>query len=258
MTWNTQAQFKDMQVTAGDKSLFHSDFSSSMDGWRSRNGKWSVQDGALTQTSEATDCRNTAGNQAWTDYTYTLKARKTAGSEGFIVLFHVRGRNDFVSWNIGGWGNTRSAIEKMADGEKFEVGQSAPLTVDDTNWHDIKIELAGTDIKCSFDGKLITEATDPPPTPLPSIYAAASRVDSTGQVIVKVVNISSKPQDLQINLQGASNVAADAQGIVLTDVNSMDAPKKVSPQPADIHDAAASFTHEFPAYSVSVLKFNVK
>jgi alpha-N-arabinofuranosidase len=81
-------------------------------------------------------------------------------------------------------------------------------------------------------------------------------------VIAKVVNISSKPQALQINLQGASSVAGDAQGIVLTgnprDVNSISAPKKVYPQPADIHNAAASFTHEFPADSVTVLKFNVK
>jgi hypothetical protein len=41
-------------------------------------------------------------------------------------------------------------------------------------------------------------------------------------------------------------------------VNSIDEPKKVFPQQMEIHDAAASFTHEFPPHSVTVLKFNVK
>jgi alpha-L-arabinofuranosidase len=265
ITWNTQAQFKDVKVTAGNKTLFESDFSKdSTDGWRpNRNGQWTVQDGALTQTAEdATDCRNSTGDQSWTDYTYTLKARKIKGREGFMVMFHVKGRNSYLDWNIGGWDNAYSAVEKIGDGGKNKISRDAPLTVKDTDWHDIKVEVAGTNIKCYFDGKLITEATDPPPTPLPSIYAAASRVDSSGQVIAKVVNISAKPQALQINLQGAANVSADAQGFVLTgdprDVNSISAPKKVFPQGADIHDAAATFTHEFPPHSVSVIRFNVK
>jgi alpha-N-arabinofuranosidase len=264
MTWNTQAQFKDMKVTSGDKTLFESDFSKGAAVWRpNRNGHWTVQDDALTQTDEqVTDSRNTTGDTSWTDYTYTLKARKIQGSEGFIIMFHSRGRNSFLSWNIGGWNNSRSAIEKLDGNEKTQIGQDASLTISDTDWHDVKIEVAGTDIKCYFDGKLITEATDPPPTPLSSIYAAASKSDSAGQVIAKVVNISAKPQVLQINLQGASSVSPDAQGIVLTgdphDVNSISAPKKVYPQQADIHDAAATFSHEFPAHSVTVLKFSVK
>jgi alpha-L-arabinofuranosidase len=122
--------------------------------------------------------------------------------------------------------------------------------------------VSGTDIKCYLDGKLVTEATDPPPSAPDPIYATASRVDSTGEVILKVVNISSSPQSLQINLSGAKDVSAAGKAIVLTgkptDENSLANPKKVYPQDQDISDAGATFTHEFPAYSVNVLKIDVK
>jgi len=261
-TWNTQAQFKDIKVSSGDQVLFQSDFSQNTSGWRARDGDWSAADGALTQTSDAANCRITTGNPAWTDYTYTLKARKTGGQEGFFVLFHARGRNDFIWWNLGGWGDTRTQLEKIADDENLALGASAPVTIDVNRWYDVRIELHGTDIKCYLDDKLITEATDTPPAPLPAIYATASRADASGQVILKVVNVSSSPQNLQINLQGAADVSKDAHLILLTgqpgDMNSIAEPTKVAPQESDLHDAAATFTHEFPAYSVSVLKLAAK
>jgi alpha-L-arabinofuranosidase len=261
-TWNTEAQFKDIKVTKGDQVLFQSDFSQNTDGWRARGGDWSVADGALTQTSDATNCRMTTGDSAWADYTFSLKARKTSGREGFLVMFHVRGRNDLIWWNVGGWGNTRSQLEKISDGQNSNLGASAPVTIDDNRWYDVRIELSGTDIKCYLDDKLITEATDTPPTPVPAIFATASRVDSTGQVILKVVNVSASPQNLQINLQGATDVSKDAHLILLTgkpgDMNTIDAPRKIAPRESDLNDASASFAHEFPAYSVSVLKLTAK
>jgi alpha-L-arabinofuranosidase len=259
-TWNTQAQFKDIKVTQGDQVLFTSDFSKNSDGWFRRGGDWSVADGALTQTSEDTNCRMTTGSSSWTDYTYSLKAKKTGGREGFLIMFHVRGRNEFIWWNVGGWGDTRSQLEKMDDGQNSPLGDSAPVAIDADRWYDVRIELNGNDIKCYLDGKLITEATDTPPTPLPAIYACASRVDTTGQAILKVVNISSSPQDLQVNVKGADNVSKDGQLILLTgkpgDFNTVDLPKRVFPTESEVHDLGQTFAHEFPAYSVSVLKIS--
>jgi alpha-L-arabinofuranosidase len=261
-TWNTEAQFKDIKVTQADNVLFQSDFSQNYDGWRARGGDWSVQGGALTQASDETNCRMTTGDNSWTDYTYTLKAKKTSGREGFLVMFHVRGRNDLIWWNVGGWADTRSQLEQISDGQNTPLGASAPVTIDTDRWYDVRIELKGADIKCYLDDKLITEATDTPPAPVPAIYACASRVDSTGQVILKVVNSSPNAQTLQVNLTGATDVSKDGHLIVITgkpqDVNSIDQPTKISPRELDIHDAGTSFAQEFPSYSVSVLKLTVK
>ena len=57
-TWNTEAEFKDIQVTAPDgKVLFTSDFSRNSNGWKELGGgRWSVQDGALQQHAEKEFC----------------------------------------------------------------------------------------------------------------------------------------------------------------------------------------------------------
>ncbi len=44
-TWATDAQFKDMKVVDGDRSLFQADFSKGMQGWRRLAGEWQVENG---------------------------------------------------------------------------------------------------------------------------------------------------------------------------------------------------------------------
>jgi alpha-N-arabinofuranosidase len=262
-TFETSAMFKDIKVTQGDTVLYQCDFSNGITGWRpSRDSQWTVQDGAVTQTTMIQDTRLTTGDRTWGDYTYTLKAGKLSGNEGFIVMFHVQDRNNFLIWNIGGWGNDHSAIEQITDGIKTDLGQPAPVTVEASRWYSVRIELKGRDIKCYLDGQLITEATDTPGPPPPAVFATASRIDKTGQVILKVVNGSATPQSLRINLDGAGDVARDASVTVLSgqpkDQNTVDQPTKIVPQEVDLHDAGSSFLHEFPGYSVSVLKFSMK
>ena len=47
-TWRTHAEFKDIRVTHNGKTMFASDFSQGMDGWRTAGGEWEVRDGALS------------------------------------------------------------------------------------------------------------------------------------------------------------------------------------------------------------------
>jgi alpha-N-arabinofuranosidase len=98
--------------------------------------------------------------------------------------------------------------------------------------------------------------------PVEGFFATASRQDSTGDIILKVVNMQSTPQTVNFDLQGAATVTAKAVGDVLTgdpmDVNSIASPKKVAPQETAITDAAPKFSHEFPAYSVSVIRLKTK
>jgi hypothetical protein len=96
-TWNTAAEFKDIQVTAPDgKILFTSDFSSGTKGWKllGDGAAWSATGGALRQTAEKEFIRALAGDKSWTDYTLTLKARKISGAEGFLILFRIGGNED--------------------------------------------------------------------------------------------------------------------------------------------------------------------
>lgn len=259
-TWSTQSQYRNVNVTNGAKVLYQTDFSNGASDWTTSQGTWQTAGGVLSQTSNSTDCRDTVGNPTWTDYTYSLQAMKTGGSEGFLIMFHVQDHDNFLWWNIGGWGNTRTAIERATGGAKTQVGASSSVTVQSNRWYDISIVVQGTSIKCYLDGTLVTQATDLPSGDI--VYATASRDLATGDVILKAVNFSGSDQQLQVGLQGAVGVVDTATQTVLAgqpgDVNSLASPRNVAPQTSKITGVGASFLHTFPADSVSVIRVKAR
>jgi alpha-L-arabinofuranosidase len=261
-TWQTRAEFKDIKVTSGDKVLYQADFSKGLRGWKTDGGTWAAADGMLQQSSNRTDCRAAAGNDSWTDYTYRLKARKISGAEGFLILFHVQDRDNFIWWNVGGWGNSRTALEGAQFGAKRELGSAADVRVETNRWYDVRIEVQGRAIRCYLDDKLITEATDDPAPPLTALYATASRETADGAVIVKVVNASAAAQKLEVHLSGVTDVDKSATAEVISgqpaDVNSVAEPEKVVPRKIAVENAAPRFVHEFPPFSVTVIRLRAR
>jgi hypothetical protein len=117
--------------------------------------------------------------------------------------------------------------------------------------------LMTEEINHSCDGGLYGQ----PPAPVEGVFASASR-DTNGDIILKIVNIQSTPQQLEFGLQGVTQMDANATIETLTgqpnDVNSIAEPMKVSPKRAPLADAGPKFSHEFPAYSASVLRLKGK
>ncbi len=252
-TWLTQAEFRDAEVTQGGKTLPLPGLSQ----WTAGGGQWKADGGVLRQTSSDDNCRDQAGDVAWTDYTYHVQARKTGGAEGFLILFHSQDTGNYVWWNVGGWGNARTALERVSQGRSTQIGASAPITVETGRWYDVRIEVQGRAIRCYLEGKLVTEATDTLPAPLGPIYASASRVTKTGDVILKVVNVSARPQPVTVDLEGGRR-GGTVTGQVISgepgDVNSVASPRKVVPIAFAQTDVGSSFVHEFPAHSVTVMR----
>jgi alpha-L-arabinofuranosidase len=250
-TWLTQAEFKDIKVTRDGKTLLAGDFAQGTKGWRLLSGQWTAQDGVLRQTSPAENVRALAGDRNWRDYTYSLKARKLGGAEGFLILFRVQNDQEKAWWNLGGWGNVRHAIELGGT-----VSNGVPGRIETGRWYDIRIELRGGNIKCYLDGKLIHDVTQPA---VKALYASASHVDSTGEIILKVVNVTPAAQEAEVELRGAGRVEGPAALAVLTsaspaDENSLEQPRKVAPVTGSIDVPGPVFRHTFPAYSISVLR----
>ena len=239
----------------GDKPLFKSDFSKGLAGWRTHQGNWHVKDGALQQTEPLPDMRATIGDKSWKDYTLTLKARKLGGDEGFLILFNVQDDNAKSWWNIGGWGNVRHALEMD--------GVTAPAVngrIETGRWYDIKVENTGNRIRCWLDGKLIHEARRGSTN---SMFAVASRAETSGDVILKVVNASPEPQNVRISLAGlagkvSSGTITELSSADAKDENSLENPSKVVPRQSSLPDAAANFVHAFPGNSVSVIRLGVR
>ena len=250
-TWKTRAEFKDLRVTQGEKVLFAPDFSQGIDSWKLLGGgDWHAVAGALRQDSEAEFVRAVFGDKSWTNYVISVKARKLAGQEGFLVLFRVNNDDDKCWWNLGGWSNAQHGIELN------EILTQVPGHIETGRWYDIRVEVQDQNIKCYLDGKLIHDFNQ---AGLPSLFASATQDQKSGQMILKVVNGNEKALDTEISLQGAKELAGTGQEIVLSsenpaDENTLAQPTKVTPKTQPLTVAGPNFRRTFPGNSVTVLR----
>lgn len=256
-TWNTQAEFKDIRVATKGETLFQSGDTADLQGWNLRGGNWEAHDGVIAQSADGEDRRATIGDKDWADYILTLKARKRGGAEGFLIMFHVQDPQNWFWWNLGGWGNNTHAIEQCVGGGKSTLGRSVAGKIETGRWYDIKIELTGSGVRCYLDGKLIHDAQLPPP-PLP-IYAIAGRSEKSGELILKIANVSNEICDSLIKLEELGKVASSGSVTVLTsanpnDENSLEQPRKVAPVTRKLTHAGTTFNHSIPAHSLAILR----
>ena len=247
-TWLTQAEFKDVVVRDANKVLFRSE--KGLEGWDRKTGQWSAKDGVLKQDGNDEGAVALAGDPSWTDYTLSLKARKTGGKEGFLVLFRSADEKDYCWWNIGGWGNTGHAIE-------IKGHQSAlvPGKIETNRWYDIRVEVKGGEVACYLDNKLIQKTQRPG---RPKVYAAAGIDKKAGELILQASNPSNQPQEITINLRGWKS-EKPATGQVLTsaspdDRNSLDKPQNVAPKDIAVPVSNGAIHHTLPAWSHTVLR----
>jgi alpha-L-arabinofuranosidase len=251
-TWKTQAEFKDIRVTAPDGHLlFEADFSKGLDGWKTSGGDWKAVDGALCQNASGENIRAVTGDAAWTDYTLTLKARKLDGSEGFLILFHTPDIDHPTWWNLGGWGNTEHSLQGGDLAEDHVRG-----SIETGRWYDIKIELHGGKVKAFLDGELVHESDS---KPVAAVYAAAGRDKLAGELVLQLINPFSERMSVNVKLNGAGKLGSKAKVITLTDPNpdaenSFDNPDVVAPQTSQFSGVAPEFSYTLSPYSLTTFR----
>ena len=255
-TWATQAEYRNLTVTAGGETVYAGGFEKD---WKTVRGDWSLTDGAYRQGSLETDQRSILELPALSklsDYAVRVQARKTGGKEGFLILFRVRDEGDFYWWNVGGWGNTRDAIERSEGGGKAELAGSVPGHVETGKWYDLEVEVKGRTIRCLVDGQLVQTVYDPPRS---TLVADAGMDTKAHEVVLKVLNDGEEPAAIAVDLRGAGRLAATGTAITLTsgskeDENSFASPKKVAPVKRSVRGLGSAFTYTFPARSVTILR----
>ena len=246
-TWRTDAEYSDVKIDGQLVALTPA------------AGKWEkTAGGGLRQTELGEDRRAYGGDRkAPGDYALTLRARKLAGEEGFLVMFRVQNDSDWYWWNIGGWGNTRHAIEHSASGGKNSIAAAENQKIETGRWYDIKVECQGEKIRCYLDGKLIHDATVPPPPA--ALHAVVTKEEKSGDVLVKLVNMGAKAQSVRLNLAGVGNLTSKGEALILTGgdplaENSFDAPLRVAPVKQALSGVSPDFIWKAPAWSASILR----
>ncbi|MEV0820799.1 alpha-L-arabinofuranosidase C-terminal domain-containing protein [Nonomuraea rubra] len=251
--WNTAVRYDDVKVTAADGTvLLSDDFSAGAGAWTPGQGTWAVQDGAYAQTAQVEDARSTAGSADWSNYTIELTARKTAGAEGFLVMFGVRDTGNFYWWNVGGWNNTQSAIEKAVNGGKSSIATSS-TTVETGRDHHLKVQVSGRRITTWLDGQQVNDFVDS--SRVEPLYQVVSRDGRS--VTLKVVNAQDTAVRSSVDL-GSARFRPSATVTSLTgapsDTNSIADPDRVAPVRRQVNGFSSAFTYDFPAHSVTFIE----
>jgi alpha-L-arabinofuranosidase len=96
-----------------------------------------------------------------------------------------------------------------------------------------------------------------------SLYVSASMNDNPKELIVKIVNASSKNQQVQAGVQGIRKISASGSITTvssknLDEVNSFDAPKNITPVKTGFNTRNKSFITDVKPYSVNVYRVGVQ
>ncbi|WP_169081759.1 LamG-like jellyroll fold domain-containing protein [Paenibacillus sp. PL91] len=263
-SWSTAVDYDDVLVTsASGDTLLSDDFSAANSNWITSGGNWQVTGGVMRQSGTATPARNVAGDASWSNYTMTLKATKKSGNEGMLIGFGVKDTDNYYWWNIGGWGNTRTLVEKAVGGSKSEASSvNTTFRVETNKTYQLKIELEGSKVRCYIDNELIHEFTDSGGA-MSSLYSVVSKDNGSGDIVVKLVNNSPDVQKVNVNLEEAAALEPQGTEIVLasgntSSQNSFADPYHVAPVTSVLPGVSDSFLYDSAPNSVSILRLKTK
>jgi alpha-L-arabinofuranosidase len=138
------------------------------------------------------------------------------------------------------------------------ASESMPAAIEPGRWYDVKVEIRGNSVKGYLDGRLVQQVADARVN-AKGLLASAARDDSSGDIILKVVNAASGPVGAKIDIAGASALSSAGKAIVLTsasplDENTLEEPTKVSPKTETVKLSGATLVRSFPGNSLTVLR----
>ena len=256
-TWETQAEYKDFRIVLPDGKVEEADLSRIDREWKPISGTWSFGDGGYTQ-SESGPMKWAVWEKEWPENcTLEMKARKKGGSEGFLIFFGVNDQDGYVL-NIGGWGNSATAFERMNNGGLSAMPDKVAQHIETDRWYDIRISMNRGELTFYLDGEQILQ------TKLTRMnrYAVAGYDEQKEEIVVKMVNAEDTPFDAVVKLD---NVKIEPQGKVITlsalsgnDENSLDQPDKIIPRTQDYDRFEPEFNYRFEPWSFTIFRIKVK
>ena len=192
------------------------------------------------------------------NYTFTVEAVKTDGEEGFLIPFAVQSKDENYFWNLGGWGNTVSCLQKVSGGGK--TGQllktASDFTVETGRTYQLKVVVSGTRVQCCVDGECLIDYDTGNPAEA-NAYCVVS-TDETGDIIVKYVNVTAEKRTVAFDFGSAAVGAARVQQLSGSDpdfANTFgEAEDNLGVEEFTLSGLPAQFNLTVPAYSVTVLR----
>lgn len=202
-TWSTSAEFKNFKITRGDGTVYTAKFDGT-ENWSNGGGMWMEYEGTLSQSSTSMQGKFYMNLDEALDDNYTIEvdATKTGGAEGFLIAFNYVNTQDYCWWNIGGWNNTKHAVEVSNGGSKRNVAEKSGYLVTGQTYH-IKITVQDGIVNCYMDGDLYHTFTLPAYEKKRKVYVSGSIDDDAKKLYIKIVNPREDNQPTTIALKSS-------------------------------------------------------
>ena len=258
-TWATNATFSDLSVTAGSVKIRGSEHP--QDEWTIKNGNWTISDGTINQTNSTATDVTCVLNQVLTttNVDMTVHATKNSGSEGFLIIFDYKDAQNYSWLNLGGWGNSRHAVEQCKNGAKSVIADTeGKLTTGKE--YTIRVLKEGLHVRCYLDGSQILD-TYLKEYANRQVYASANIDDANGLLYVKLVNPGSKSTSVKLSFNNGRVTSGQAEALNSangTDENTVGSPTFITPRNRSVTVSDdGTISYNVAPFSVNVLKLNV-
>jgi alpha-L-arabinofuranosidase len=159
----------------------------------------------------------------------------------------VKDTGNYFWWNLGGWNNSKSVVEKAVNGGKTNVIEKNTV-IETGREYDIRIEVSGRIAKLYLDNVLWGTVDDTQADP---VYSVVTKDAESGDTIVKVVNTSAERTPVDIKVAGAANISPSAA--VTTLAQTADG-QNLAPAASTFSGAGSAFTYEFEPKSVTFIR----
>lgn len=244
-TWATQASFqKPIEMNNDGTPEFVS-------------GDWEINnDGTVSQNSRRQQCVAVCNTMVSDNYTFSFKARKNSGDEGFIIVFNYVDENNYAWVNFGGWGNTQHGIEQVSGGGK-NLTASKQGRIETGKWYDIKLQVNGDSVKVCLNNELIFDTVLKPDTSK-GVFSSATIDDNSGELIVKIVNTGHEATTAELNLNNFSMKCAKLIRLAANDgndENSLFQPTNIHPIESMLSPVSDKRVYvDVPPYSLNIIR----
>lgn len=272
-TWYTKAEFDNIKVTDNEtgKTLASDNFTVPNFWWdfyEVSPGDWKEKNGKLIQQATELAYHEYGasafyGNADWSNYTYTFEATKLEGAEGFYIPFLIEDEQNMFFWNIGGWGNTQSGLQRVENGAKTGSipGTISDFTVEDGVTYEIKLVVDGINIKGYIDGELQFSYDAESGTNAESYQVVST--DESGDIIIKLVNVTGEDRAFAIDLKNADIDGTTASvyqvaGDSLNNDNILGAKEDCVMTEFTVEGISEQFNYTVPQYSATVIRIPTK
>jgi serine/threonine protein kinase len=119
-------------------------------------GIWEIDSNELVQRMGRGESRITFGDVAWTDYDFSVEAKRTAGNDGFGLW--TRARRLYVNaclFSVAGHSGNRHYIAHTDGPNIRELATKLPGFIENGQWYTALVKVRGKRVQCFLDNVML-------------------------------------------------------------------------------------------------------